>query len=128
MHVRHVLISHAHFLQISNSGMGETFVNNYMMLTLRNPDSDAGTLETVLTVLLPQERADIVLNLKKLPAPSKRLSSIPKSSKIIDQDTAPLATHVIAKVDDGENDAHEDQPATRKRRKISDNSVEKARS
>lgn len=105
--------------------MGEAFVNNYMMLTLRNPDSDAGTLETVLTVLLPQERADIVLKLKKLPAPSKRLSSTPKSSKTIDKDTAPLAMHVAAKVDDDENDAYEDQPATRKRCKISDSAVQK---
>ncbi|KAH6858975.1 hypothetical protein BKA58DRAFT_51143 [Alternaria rosae] len=31
--------------EISGGGLGDKFVNNFMMLTLRNPDSDAGTLE-----------------------------------------------------------------------------------
>ena len=44
--------------ELTNGGVGDTFVNNYMMLTLRNPDSEAGTLDTVLEVLSAQEHAD----------------------------------------------------------------------
>jgi len=46
--------------ELTNGGTGDTFVNNYMMLTLRNPDSEAGTLDTVLEVLSAQEHADAI--------------------------------------------------------------------
>ena len=29
--------------ELTNGGKGDSFVNNYMMLTLRNPDSESGT-------------------------------------------------------------------------------------
>lgn len=115
-------------LQISGGGLGDKFANNFMMLTLRNPDSDAGTLETVLSVLSPQERADIASKLRGLPEPRQRLSSTPKLSKSTDEDAAPSApnaappaSNAMAKVDDDESDAHTKQPAARKRRKLSEN-------
>ena len=46
--------------ELTNGGTGDAFVNNYMMLALRNPDSEAGTLETVLEVLSAQEHADTI--------------------------------------------------------------------
>ena len=109
-----------------NDGTGEKFVNSYMMLTLRNPDSDAGTLETVLTVLPPKERADIVLKLKQLPTRDKRLSSTPRLSKISDVDATPLAPPVMSKAHVDDSDARIDEPATRKRRKISDSAANKS--
>ncbi|KAI4698216.1 uncharacterized protein J4E84_001352 [Alternaria hordeiaustralica] len=114
--------------EISGGGLGDKFANNFMMLTLRNPDSDAGTLETVLSVLSPQERADIASKLRGLPEPRHRLSSTPKLSKSTDEDAAhsapnaaPPASNAMAKVDDDESDAHTKQPAARKRRKLSEN-------
>jgi len=109
------------FLQISGGGLGDKFANNFMMLTLRNPDSDAGTLETVLSVLSPQERAEIVSKFRGLLEPRQRLSSTPKLSKSTDEDAVPSASNAIAKVDDDESDAHTKQPAARKRRKLSEN-------
>ncbi|RYO67553.1 hypothetical protein AA0113_g4569 [Alternaria arborescens] len=112
--------------ELSNGGTGDKFVNNYMMLTLRNPDSDAGTLETVLTVLPPKERADIVLKLKQLPTHDKRLSSTPRLSKLSDVDATPLAPPVMSKAHVDDSDARIDEPATRKRRKISDSAANKS--
>jgi len=125
--MENILTSHL-ILQISGGGLGDKFANNFMMLTLRNPDSDAGTLETVLSVLSPQERADIASKLRGLPEPRHRLSSTPKLSKSTDEDAAhsapnaaPPASNAMAKVDDDESDAHTKQPAARKRRKLSEN-------
>jgi hypothetical protein len=95
------------------------------MLTLRNPDSDAGTLETVLAVVSPQERADIDLRLKELSEPKHRLSSTPKPSEADDETTTALAQHVIAKVEDDESDAHTSLLTERKRRKVSEKSCSK---
>ncbi|KAI4930787.1 uncharacterized protein J4E92_004619 [Alternaria infectoria] len=93
--------------EISGGGLGDKFANNFMMLTLRNPDSDAGTLETVLSVLSPQERADIASKLRGLPEPRHRLSSTPKLSKSTDEDAAhsapnaaPPASNAMAKISD----------------------------
>lgn len=91
------------------------------MLTLRNPDSDAGSLETVLSVLSPEERADIASKLRGIPEPRQRLSSTPKLSKSTDEDAAPSASNAMVKVDDDESGAHIKQPAARKRRKLSEN-------
>jgi hypothetical protein len=102
--------------------MGDTFVNNFMMLTLRNPDSDAGTLETVLAVLSPQERADIDLRLNELSKPKTRLSSTPKPSEADDKASTALAKQVTAKVQDDESDAHTSLLTERKRRKVSEKS------
>ncbi|KAH8642910.1 hypothetical protein IG631_00373 [Alternaria alternata] len=109
-----------------NGGTGDKFVNSYMMLTLRNPDSDAGTLETVLTVLPPKERADIVLKLKQSPTRDNRLSSTPRLSKLSDVDATPLAPPVMSKAHVDDSDARIDEPATRKRRKISDSAANKS--
>ncbi|CAN9390607.1 unnamed protein product [Alternaria alternata] len=111
--------------ELFNGGTGDKFVNSYMMLTLRNPDSDAGTLETVLTVLPPKERADIVLKLKQLPTRDNRLSSTPRLSKLSDVDATPLAPPVMSKAHVDDSDARIDEPATRKRRKISDSAANK---
>ncbi|KAG9192846.1 hypothetical protein G6011_11580 [Alternaria panax] len=115
--------------EISGGGMGDTFVNNYRMLTLRNPDSNAGTLETVLTALTPKERADTALKLKQLPERSKRLSSTLKLSRLADEDATPLAPHAMANMDDnGENDsdAQIDTSSMRKRRKMSDSTAKRS--
>jgi hypothetical protein len=115
------------FLQIIKGGSSDTFVNNFMMLTLRNPDSDAGTLETVLTVLPPQERADIALKLKlkQLPAPSKHRSSTSEPPKSTDEDVTPRATRVTANGNDDEKNSHAKQSPSRKRRKMSVHAVHK---
>ncbi|RMZ71658.1 integral membrane [Pyrenophora seminiperda CCB06] len=46
--------------ELTDGGKGESFVNNYMLLTIRNSDSESGTLETVLKVLAAQEHANTV--------------------------------------------------------------------
>jgi hypothetical protein len=106
-------------------GDKNSFVNKFMMLTLRNHNSEAGTLETVLAVMSPQERADIVTRLRELPEPRARLSSTPKLPKSTDEDVAPLAPHAMAKVNDEESDAQTNQTATRKRQKVSENMAHK---
>jgi hypothetical protein len=90
--------------------------NNFMMLTLRNPDRDSGTLETVLEVLPLQERLEIAQRLKDRPSPSCHRPARPTSSGSVRQDP-PLAVamRVSAAV---EHDAEGFQGAVpRKRRK-----------
>ncbi|KAI1519498.1 hypothetical protein PtrSN002B_003240 [Pyrenophora tritici-repentis] len=64
--------------ELTNDGKGDTFVNNYMLLTLRNPISEAGTLETVLEVLSTQEHAATIQ--KDVSLPNYVLDDLPTSS------------------------------------------------
>lgn len=67
--------------ELTNNGKGDTFVNNYMLLTLRKPSSEAGTLETVLEVLSTQEHAATIPTIQKdMSLPNFSLDDRPTSS------------------------------------------------
>jgi hypothetical protein len=59
--------------------ISDEVANNFMLLTLRNSDRDAGTLETVLEVLPLQECLDIAQRLASHPASSDQGSARPTS-------------------------------------------------
>jgi hypothetical protein len=96
--------------------VSEGAANTFMMLALRNPDRDAGTLETVLEVLPLQEKLDIAKRqMNKPQADSHRGSARPNSFTTAHQKPPPSEIHASAGV---EQDAEGLQGAgSRKRRK-----------
>jgi hypothetical protein len=96
--------------------VSEGATNTFMMLALRNPDRDAGTLETVLEVLPLQEKLDIAKRFVNQPrADSHRGSARPTLSTTAQQKPQPSAIRASAGV---ELDAEGLQGAgSRKRRK-----------
>jgi hypothetical protein len=96
--------------------VSEGATNTFMMLALRNPDRDAGTLETVLEVLPLQEKLDIAKRFVNQPrADSHRGSARSTSSTTAQQKPQPSAIRASAGV---ELDAEGLQGAgSRKRRK-----------
>ncbi|KNG49534.1 integral membrane protein [Stemphylium lycopersici] len=100
--------------EITNDGRGEIFVNDYMVLTLRNPHSDAGVLATALEVLQSHEFGNANTKTMKRPI-SESLDAYGTTTvfEAINADISPSISRVLQKVATEEDEVEEYQLPSR---------------
>ncbi|KAF1830496.1 hypothetical protein BDW02DRAFT_633596 [Decorospora gaudefroyi] len=105
--------------ELTDKGIGDTFANDFMLLTLRNPDQEADTLEYVLKVLPQQELRGVERRLEKQPCADAGCGSARPNASKTKAPSTQLPEYRVTSELPNQDGLQIGEPVARKRRKAS---------